>query len=198
MKYYFLLNLSFKKFNFIYYYLIFQKWITLNGFLCQWMLITLFDISKTLEYLAYFGYNIEEGGNQLSAVHVTREKKLDVAKRQTSRNVYQCLVLGSKESGKSMFCLSLLGHNVEDMSNSFEKVEKEPQCTINVVQVYSQEKYLVLKDVEVKNIANTLNSELQCDVVCLLYSVEDPNSFEFIAKLYLVSNYLSYRANNYY
>ncbi|KAK6625968.1 hypothetical protein RUM43_006267 [Polyplax serrata] len=163
-----------------------DKWITLNGFLCQWMLITLFDISKTLEYLAYFGYNIVEGGNQLSAVHVTREKKLDIAKRQTSRNVYQCLVIGPKNSGKSMFCLHLLGHNVEDISKMLEEVEHESRCTINLVRVYGQEKYLVLKDVSVRDLGNALNNaELQCDVACLLYNVNDPKSFEFSAQIYL-------------
>lgn len=152
------------------------------------MLITLFDITKTLEYLAYFGYNVEEGGNQLSAIHVTREKKLDIAKRQTSRNVYQCLVVGSPGSGKSVFCLSLLGYNIEDISNILDEVEPESQCTINVVPVYGQEKYLVLKDINVKNLAIIMSArDVQCDVACLIYNVDDPKSFEFVANVYLVS-----------
>lgn len=151
------------------------------------MLITLYDIPRTLEYLAYFGYNVAESGNQLSAIHITREKKLDIAKRQTSRNVYQCYVIGAKGSGKSMFCLSLLGFNVGDVSNMLKEVEKESQCTINLVHVYGQEKYLVLRDIDVKNSNGVLTpGDPQCDVACLVYSVDDPKSFEFVAKIYLV------------
>ena len=31
------------------------------------------------------------------------------------------------------------------------------------------------------------NSELACDVICLLYDVSNPKSFEFCARSYLVS-----------
>ncbi|KAL0272252.1 UNVERIFIED_CONTAM: hypothetical protein PYX00_005304 [Menopon gallinae] len=163
-----------------------NKWITLNGFLCQWMLITLYDIPRTLEYLAYFGYNIVENESQLSAIHITREKKLDIAKRQTSRNVYQCHVIGPKDSGKSMFCLGHLGYTTEDTANVLHEIEMESQCTINVVHVYGQEKYLVLRDVDLRDISDPLSPmEIQCDVVCLIYNVSNPKSFEFVAQIYL-------------
>lgn len=152
------------------------------------MLITLYDIPRTLEYLAYFGYNISENENQLSAIHVTREKKLDIAKRQTSRNVYQCHVIGAKDCGKSMFCLSQLGYNVDDLSEMVHEVERESQCTINIVHVYGQEKYLILRDIDVRSSTEPLSpGEVLCDVVCLMYNVSNPKSFEFIARIYLVN-----------
>lgn len=39
---------------------------------------------------------------------VTREKKLDLAKKQSSRNVYQCNVIGPSGCGKSSFCRSFI------------------------------------------------------------------------------------------
>lgn len=39
---------------------------------------------------------------------VTREKKLDLAKKQSSRNVYRCHVVGANGSGKSTFCRNLI------------------------------------------------------------------------------------------
>lgn len=39
---------------------------------------------------------------------VTREKKVDLAKKQSSRNVYQCHVIGPMGAGKSSFCRSFI------------------------------------------------------------------------------------------
>ena len=45
------------------------------------------DTNKTLEYLAYLGYtfNNSHEDNQLSAINVTRDKKIDIARKQTAR-----------------------------------------------------------------------------------------------------------------
>lgn len=57
-----------------------------------------------------------------------------------------------------------------------------------MVQVYAQEKVLVLKDINVKNVSDALMPhEVQCDVACLVYDVSNPKSFEFIARIYIVS-----------
>lgn len=45
-----------------------KGWITFQGYLCQWALMTLLDLPKTLEYLAYLGYNIYENDSQVTAV----------------------------------------------------------------------------------------------------------------------------------
>lgn len=68
------------------------------------------------------------------------------------------------------------------------ELEGHPQCTVNAVQVYGQEKYLVLRDIDVRNISEPLQpSEVQCDVACLVYDVSSPKSFEYTARIYLVS-----------
>ncbi|XP_067013378.1 mitochondrial Rho GTPase isoform X2 [Anabrus simplex] len=161
-----------------------KGWITQQGFTCQWVLSTLLEVPKVLAYLAYLGYNITENETQLTAIQVTREKRLDLAKKQTSRNVYQCHVIGPKGSGKSVFCRAFLGTSLEDLD--VEEVEGSPQCTINMVQVYGQEKYLVLRDIDVRNLTEPLlPSEVQCDVACLVYDFGNPKSFEYIARIYL-------------
>ena len=48
-------------------------WINHNGYLALWTLNTLLDAQKTLEYLAYLGYNYHTGEeSQISALQITR------------------------------------------------------------------------------------------------------------------------------
>ncbi|PSN36602.1 Mitochondrial Rho GTPase [Blattella germanica] len=146
-------------------------WITQQGFMSYWVLTTLYELPKALEYLAYLGYPIHETENQLTAIQVTREKRLDLAKKQTSRNVYQCHVIGPRGSGKSVFCRSFLGDNLEGINDS--ELHGNPQCTVNAVQVYGQEKYLILRDIDVRNVSEPLQpADVQCDVACLKYFAE--------------------------
>jgi Ras family protein T1 len=44
---------------------------------------------------------------------VTQDKKLDLLKKQSTRNVYQCHVIGAQGVGKSTLCRAILGHNLE-------------------------------------------------------------------------------------
>lgn len=63
-----------------------------------------------------------------------------------------------------------------------------PNCTVNVVQVYGQEKIMMLKDINVRAVSDPLlPHEVQCDVACLVYDVSNPKSFEYIARIYIVS-----------
>lgn len=52
-----------------------KGWITYQGYMCQWALMTLVDLPRTFEYLAYLGYNIYENESQLSAV-VGKKKRV--------------------------------------------------------------------------------------------------------------------------
>ncbi|KAJ8959991.1 hypothetical protein NQ318_009426 [Aromia moschata] len=161
-----------------------KGWITYQGYMCQWALMTLVDLPRTFEYLAYLGYNIYENENQLTAVQVTREKKLDLAKKQSSRNVYQCHVIGPTGAGKSSFCRNFI-KSAFDSKNVLEKTGT-PNCTVNFVQVYGQEKILVLRDINVRNVSDPLlPHEVQCDVACLVYDINNEKSFEYIARIYI-------------
>lgn len=54
------------------------------------------------------------------------------------------------------------------------------------MQVYGQEKYLVLRDIDVRQVLDPLQpSEVNCDVACLVYDMNNPKSFEYIARIYI-------------
>lgn len=156
-------------------------WPTLQGWLSRWSLMTYIEVNKTLEYLAYLGFTIHENESQTAAIHVTREKRLDLAKRQSTRSVYVCHVIGFKNSGKTTLCRGLI---FEDMKNITSKdLRGSNQYCINTVQVYGQEKFLIMRDI--KSDDPLQPSEINCDVVCLVYDVNDAKSFEYIAKIYV-------------
>ncbi|XP_035916036.1 mitochondrial Rho GTPase isoform X1 [Anopheles stephensi] len=159
-------------------------WPTLHGWLCRWSLMTLVDVNKTLEYLAYLGFNVHENESQLAAIHVTRERRIDLAKKQNSRTVYMCHVIGAKEAAKTTFCRAFLA---QDMKRLTERdIRHSNRYAINTVQVYGQEKYLVLRDVDARLVLDPLQpSEVNCDVACLVYDVGNPKSFEYIARIYI-------------
>ncbi|XP_032593107.1 mitochondrial Rho GTPase isoform X2 [Drosophila grimshawi] len=159
-------------------------WVTLHGWLCRWTLMTLVDVVKTLEYLAYLGFNVHENDSQLVAIHVTRERRIDLAKRQSSRSVYKCHVIGPKGSGKTGLCRGFL---IDEMSKLLGKEFKTNvvHC-INSVQVYGQEKHLILRDIDVRHALDPLQpQEVNCDVACLVYDASNPRSFEYIARIYI-------------
>lgn len=161
-----------------------RGYLTLQGYLSQWTLWTLMGAGRTLEYLGHLGYSYVMEEQQSTAIHVTREKRLDLQKKQTSRTAYQCHVIGPKGAGKTTFCQGLLNRNAEAVSSLLEAdLSKQ---TVSPVQVYGQERYLLLRDIDVHSVTDTLlPSEAQCDVVCLVYDVSDPRSFEYIGGIYL-------------
>ncbi|XP_059616045.1 mitochondrial Rho GTPase-like isoform X6 [Phlebotomus argentipes] len=158
--------------------------LTLHGWISRWALMTLVDLPKTLEYLAWLGFNVHENESQLSAIHVTRERRLDFAKKQSSRSVYVCHVIGQKGAGKTALCRAFI---YDDMKKISEKdLRGGVQHCINVVQVYGQEKHLVLRDIDVRQALDPLQpNEVHCDVSCLVYDISNPNSFEYIARIYI-------------
>ncbi|EAW80245.1 ras homolog gene family, member T1, isoform CRA_d [Homo sapiens] len=130
-----------------------RGWITYQGFLSQWTLTTYLDVQRCLEYLGYLGYSIlTEQESQASAVTVTRDKKIDLQKKQTQRNVFRCNVIGVKNCGKSGVLQALLGRN------------------------------LMLHDISESEFLT--EAEIICDVVCLVYDVSNPKSFEYCARIF--------------
>ncbi|KAL8163783.1 UNVERIFIED_CONTAM: Mitochondrial Rho GTPase 1 [Gekko kuhli] len=128
-------------------------WITYQGFLSQWTLTTYLDVQRCLEYLGYLGYSIlTEQESQASAITVTRDKKIDLQKKQTQRNVFRCNLIGMKGCGKSGVLQALLGRNL--MLHNV--CESDFLCDADTV----------------------------CDVVCLVYDVSNPKSFEYCARMF--------------
>ncbi|XP_021951301.1 mitochondrial Rho GTPase 1 isoform X2 [Folsomia candida] len=163
-----------------------KGWLTYSGFICQWVLTTLLDVNKTMEYMAYLGYPITEERNQTEAISVTREKRLDLAKKQSTRNVYRCHVIGAKNSGKTTLCQGLIGRTLEQTKRFANDGQELPNFVVNMVQVYGQEKYLCMQDIDLNRVVDFLpTNEVLCDVACLVFDSSDPKSFEFVARTYL-------------
>lgn len=66
----------------------------------------------------------------------------------------------------------------------------ENTCCINTIHVYGQEKYLILKEIPITRVSDPLQPhEVNCDVACLVYDVAASRSFEYIARIYIVSGF---------
>uniref|UniRef100_A0A3B3YX43 Mitochondrial Rho GTPase n=1 Tax=Poecilia mexicana TaxID=48701 RepID=A0A3B3YX43_9TELE len=159
-----------------------EGWITYQGYLSQWTLTTYLDVQRSLEYLGYLGYSIIcEQESQAAAITVTRNKRIDLQKKQTQRSVFRCNVLGARGSGKSGFLQAFLGRNLQRQMRIRE--DHKSYYAISTTYVYGQEKYLLLHEV-MPDFDILSEPDLSCDVVCLVYDISDPRSFEYCAKVY--------------
>ncbi|XP_067044575.1 mitochondrial Rho GTPase 1-A-like isoform X2 [Acropora muricata] len=154
-------------------------WITLQGFLAQWTLTTFLDYTRTLVYLASFGYTHQENEPSLStAVTVTRSKTVDLQKKQTSRSVFQCYVFGPPGVGKTAFLQAFLGRTLAPGDSE----RNVPSYAINLLEVNRQEKYLVLREIEWES-SGFLLHDRRCDVACFIYDSTNASSFAEVVQL---------------
>lgn len=159
-----------------------KGWVTYQGYICQWTLTTYLDVQRCLEYLGYLGYSIlREQESQAAATTVTRDKKLDLQKKQTQRNVFQCNIIGMKNCGKTGILQGFLGRNLAKQRQI--KEEHKSLYAINTTYVYGQEKYLLLHEV-LSDSEFITASDTTCDVVCLVYDVSNPKSFEYCTRIF--------------
>ncbi|XP_061911897.1 mitochondrial Rho GTPase 2 [Entelurus aequoreus] len=159
-----------------------EGYISSHGYHCQWKLSAYLDIHRCLEHLGYLGYPIlTEQESQSSAVTVTRERDVDLEKRQTQRSVFLCKVIGQQGTGKTAFLQAFVGRNTVNKDTNSRSAFSP--FAINTVQVGNQEKYLILNEVDVE--ADFLKaSDAHCDVACLMYDTSDPHSFDYCASIY--------------
>ncbi|XP_054155369.1 mitochondrial Rho GTPase 1-like [Oppia nitens] len=166
-----------------------KGWVTLQGFLAIWTLITAIDVSQTFEYFAYFGYISPPEENQLSSVYVTRDKRIDLQKKQTSRNIFSCHLVGPQGAGKTSFMKGFLGKSLQQTKANTSlnnKISLYSNYVVNTIQIYGQQKYLIIREIDIFTLNDRLSEpELICDVACLMYDSTDPKSFEFIARTFL-------------
>ncbi|CAF0742749.1 unnamed protein product [Brachionus calyciflorus] len=155
--------------------------ITYCGFLSQWILTTYFDLKTSFELLAYLGYNNYYDENQNSAFVVSRPKDIDITKKQTFRNVFLCYVYGRKKCGKTAFLQGLLGRDLQYQATI--NPDDITRWSCNLVQFQNIEKYLILKEINASDL--DMHEAYPPDVVILMYDVTDPNSFSFIADIFL-------------
>uniref|UniRef100_A0A8C7W4B5 Mitochondrial Rho GTPase n=1 Tax=Oncorhynchus mykiss TaxID=8022 RepID=A0A8C7W4B5_ONCMY len=112
---------------------------------------------------------------------LTRDKKIDLQKKQTQRSVFRCNVFGDSGSGKSGFLQAFLGRNLTRQNTVSE--EHMSYYAISTAYVYGQEKYLLLHEV-FPDFDVLSDTDLACDIVCLVYDASNPHSFEYCARVF--------------
>ena len=164
-----------------------SKMVGLAGYLAWWNLISLTQPERCAELLAHLGFDYlsQHLPYKQQPLLLCKDKKSDLAKRQTSKTVYSCLVVGPRDAGKTTLCQRFLGRSLEE--SLAISAEDKPSSLVNSVLVYGQQKYLVMLDADVLAAADGLDStQTNCDVVCLVYDSSNPRSFEYCARIYLV------------
>ncbi|RKP07064.1 EF hand associated-domain-containing protein [Thamnocephalis sphaerospora] len=153
-------------------------WVTLQGFLAQWSLMTLLDHRTTLAYLAYLGYN----GDTREAFKITRPRKAERRRGRVQRSVLLCYVLGPAGAGKRSLLRTFVG---KPMLPGYTPTTR-PLSTVNTVEIKGSERYLVLQEVGSKYQEELLLDKRKldmCDLLCFVYDASDANSFEYVANL---------------
>ena len=161
--------------------------IGLAGYLAWWNMTSLLEPDKCCQLLAHLGYDYftPHLPHKQSPLTSTKDKKSDLAKRQTNKSVYSCLVVGPRDAGKTTFCQRFLGKSLEDTASILP--DERPKNLVNSVIVYGQQKYLVMLDADLLTASDGLTpAETHSDVICLVYDASNPRSFEYCARIYLV------------
>ncbi|XP_046856446.1 mitochondrial Rho GTPase 1-A-like [Xenia sp. Carnegie-2017] len=158
-------------------------WITYDSYIALWVLTTYLDCNRVFSWLSYFGYMHGEVERQLStAVTVTRSKDVDLSKRQTSRKVFRCNVIGPPGAGRTTLLQGLVNRSLEEIEG--RKDVAETKFTINTVDLSGQEKYLILCKITWNQVDIELLNSKKCDVICFLYDQSDPSSFSKVLEHY--------------
>ncbi|KJH51864.1 GTP-binding domain protein [Dictyocaulus viviparus] len=149
-----------------------RGWITYTGYMSYWNMTTLINVSQAMEQLAYLGFAVgrstqTRNGSAADAIKITRERKIDLTERGTTR--------------RSVFMQSLVGRGLLDSVHS----GRRHPYVINRVKVKEDSKYLLLREVDVLSPQDVLSSaETTADVVAFLYDISNPDSFSFCATIY--------------
>eukprot|EP00850_Spirogloea_muscicola_P009165 SM000051S17525 [mRNA] locus=s51:63093:67305:- [translate_table: standard] len=147
---------------------------TLNGFLSQWVLMTLLEPVKSLAHLLYLGYP----GDPASAFRITRRRRLDRKKQSSTRNVLQCFVFGKEQPEKDALLDGLIGQPV----GGSHKQASEERYAINSIQVPAAgTKFLVMRDISEQSMPEFLDRQdclAPCDVSVFLYDSSSVESWD--------------------
>lgn len=167
-----------------------QGYVTLQGWLAQWSMTTFLNHKVTLSYLAYLGFENNNGKDTTSALKITKPRKFKQRNGHkfrssiTDRTVFNCYVLGSAGSGKSSLLEVFLGRNYSEVYNPTIK----PRLVVNSVELKGGKQiYLILQELgelEPAVLENESKLNTSCDVICMAYDSSDPNSFQYLVELF--------------
>ncbi|KAK5123633.1 ERMES complex Ca(2+)-binding regulatory GTPase gem1 [Meristemomyces frigidus] len=157
-------------------------YITLQGWLAQWSMTTFEEPKTTLEYLAYLGFESQDGKGTTSALKITKARKRRSRPGRVERNVFLCYVLGAAQSGKSALLNGFLNR---PFSSTYHPTIK-PQTAVNSVELQGGKQcYLILEELgELEPAILENQAKLDaCDLLCYTYDSSDPDSFAHILDL---------------
>jgi len=108
---------------------------------------------------------------------VTKIEKKAKKRNKVSRKVLSCYVFGSAGCGKSTLLDSFLKQKQEVYSAT-----KDKRFAINLI---NDDKFLVLHEfgANAQEVINSKELRKGCDVMCLIYDVTSPQSFEYCNKI---------------
>ena len=81
---------------------------------------------------------------QLNHFTVTKDKRIDLSEKQTSRNVFFCRLIGPKDAGKSSFMKKFIGKTSQSSGPKSESIYNS--YVINSIMIYGQKKYLIVSE----------------------------------------------------
>jgi len=140
--------------------------ISKSGFVSLWRMQTFMDYNVTAKFMRYLGY---EEDLQLPFVLYNNP-----AKYAKLRNTFMSFLVGSHES---LNCIT-------------QKFLHTSECADLVVNKCTPSndgtKFLALKSVVVDNTSILRNEQtiLQCELLCLVYNIDSPKSFDRLQELY--------------
>jgi len=117
-----------------------------------------------------------------SALLITRPRKYDRRRGESSRNVFLCYVCGAAGSGKTSLLRSFASAQFDEKYVPTEKV----LSVVNSVDIDGSEKYLVLQEFGSKYEPEVLRHSKKtdlADVIVYVHDSSDTNSFSYISNL---------------
>ncbi|KAA0195718.1 Mitochondrial Rho GTPase [Fasciolopsis buskii] len=125
----------------------------------------------------------------LRGLVITTEKRLDTIRRSTKRTVFYCRVYGARKVGKTCLLQGLLGRHLRGSGGlgiggvAGRASGWTAACGI---PVYGQSRTLIMHEIgAAAGEQMTAGEALSADVACLVYDVSDPESFRYVANLFL-------------
>ncbi|XP_004495205.1 mitochondrial Rho GTPase 2-like [Cicer arietinum] len=149
-------------------------YLSYNGFLSQWALMTSLDPQYALANLVYIGYRSKPE----AVFRVTRKRSEDRKKQKTERNVFQCYVFGSKNAGKSALLYSFLGR---PFSDNYTPTTVGQYAANFVELIGGTKKTLVLREIPEDEVSSFLSNRdclAACDVAVFVHDSSDGYSWK--------------------
>ncbi|KAF5401678.1 Mitochondrial Rho GTPase, partial [Paragonimus heterotremus] len=125
----------------------------------------------------------------LRGLVITTEKRLDAIRRSTQRTVFYCRVYGARKVGKTCLLQGLLGRHLRGSGGlAIGGISGRASCWAAAcgIPVYGHHRSFIMHEIgAAAGEQMTAGEALSADVACLVYDVSDPESFRYVANLFL-------------